>query len=89
MNWCRRRIEVRMINQTARTAVRRPLICLVLYGLSAVAHAAQPYATDDAAILDKGTCQLEIGRLANRDVHELWLLPACNAAAAASKAGLR
>lgn len=78
MNWCRRRIEVRMINQTARTAVRRTLICLVLYGLSAFAHAAQPYATDDAAILDKGTCQLEIGRLADRDAHELWLLPACN-----------
>ncbi len=43
-----------------------------------MAGAAQPYVTDDAAILDEGACQFEIGRQVNRGSHELWLLPACN-----------
>lgn len=46
--------------------------------LSYATHAAQPYATDDAAILDQGACQIEVGRQVNRGNHELWLLPACN-----------
>ncbi len=56
----------------------RAISLLSLYGWSALAYAAQPYTTDDAAILDKGTCQFEIGRQVNRGNHELWLLPACN-----------
>lgn len=41
-------------------------------------HGAQPYFTDDASILEKGACQLEIGNQTNRGSRELSLLPACN-----------
>lgn len=54
------------------------MFLMLLSGLSGAAHAAQPYTTDDAAILEKGTCQLEVGRQVNRGNHELWLLPGCN-----------
>jgi hypothetical protein len=37
----------------------------MLYGASG-SHAAQPYATDDARLLDKGACQLEAGKQENR-----------------------
>ena len=49
----------------------------MLYGAPGL-HAAQPYTTDDARLLDKGVCQLEAGKQENRDNREFWLLPACN-----------
>lgn len=54
------------------------LMMMLLCGLSTAVGAAQPYVTDDAAILDKGDCQFEIGRKVNRGSQEVWLLPACN-----------
>ena len=45
-----------------------------------VAHAARPFVTDDARIVDRDGCQLEtfVKRQRRFDESEFWLLPACN-----------
>jgi hypothetical protein len=46
---------------------------------SAPAHAAEPLATDDASILDKGVCPFESWhRWSDAGGHVGWLLPACS-----------
>ncbi len=44
------------------------------------AHAARPFVTDDARIVDKGGCQVEtfLKRQSRYDESEFWFLPACN-----------
>ena len=44
------------------------------------AHAARPFVTDDARVVDEGGCQIEIfvKRQRKLDEHEFWFLPACN-----------
>ena len=48
----------------------------VLY--AANAEAARPMYTDDARIVDPGSCQVESWIRDNRDSTEYWALPACN-----------
>jgi len=54
------------------------LLLLFLLAAASAARAAQPLATDDAAVVTPKTCQLEVW---NRSVHRaqaLWAQPACN-----------
>jgi hypothetical protein len=53
-------------------------IVLALAALPALAHAARPFVTDDARIVDPGGCQLESWAKARENGNEFWLLPACN-----------
>jgi|KBSMisStandDraft_5_1062788.scaffolds.fasta_scaffold32777_5 hypothetical protein len=50
--------------------------------LSFTAHAARPFFTDDARVVDQGGCQVESFYKKQRtyDGHEFWFLPACNPA---------
>jgi hypothetical protein len=45
-----------------------------------LAHAARPFVTDDARIVDKDGCQVEtfVKRQRRYDENEFWVLPACN-----------
>ena len=56
--------------------------CLLglLLAVALPAHAARPFNTDDARIVDKGGCQLEtfVKKQRRFDEHEFWFLPACN-----------
>jgi hypothetical protein len=54
------------------------LLVLLLFAAAFSARAAQPLATDDAAVVTPKTCQLEVW---NRSVHggyTFWAQPACN-----------
>jgi len=57
----------------------RPFLIALLLA-SASAHAARPFVTDDARIVDEGGCQIEsfLKRQARFDETEFWFLPACN-----------
>ena len=57
----------------------RPVIAALLLVASA-AHAARPFVTDDARIVDRGGCQIEtyVKRQQKFDENEFWFLPACN-----------
>lgn len=46
--------------------------------LSPVAHAGRPMATDDAAVLDDGACQLEAWTEHSSGANTSWLNPGCN-----------
>jgi hypothetical protein len=46
--------------------------------LSVPAHAGRPLATDDAAIVDPGACQLELWLERDRGSRALWANPGCN-----------
>ena len=52
----------------------------ILAASSLAAHAARPFITDDARIVDEGHCQLEAfaKRQSAYTGSEAWLLPACN-----------
>jgi hypothetical protein len=52
------------------------LLCLV----APVCHAARPFVTDDARVVDPDHCQLETFYKEQRAYsgHEFWFLPACN-----------
>jgi len=55
--------------------------CLVSIGVVAAAaavHAGQPLVTDDASVIDPGTCQLESWIRPFHQGHEIGLVPACN-----------
>lgn len=64
------------------TALRCLLFCLLSAVLAAVSLrtgiAAEPFVTDDAAIVERGHCQVEVGTRAQSGGRELWLRPACN-----------
>ena len=55
---------------------------LSAFFLSLTAHAARPFFTDDARVVDQGGCQIESFYKKQRtyDGHEFWFLPACNPA---------
>jgi hypothetical protein len=57
----------------------RALLFALLLAASG-AHAARPFVTDDARIVDKDGCQVEtfVKRQRRFDESEFWLLPACN-----------
>ncbi len=57
----------------------RLLLCL-LFVIAPAAHAARPFVTDDARIVDKGGCQVETfyKRQERFNESEFWFLPACN-----------
>jgi hypothetical protein len=59
--------------------MRAFLACLLALG-AAAAHAARPFVTDDARIVDKDGCQVETFVKDQRrfDEREFWFLPACN-----------
>ena len=54
------------------------LVFFCTLAVATFARADEPYFTDDASILDRGTCQLELGKRTLRDSHQWYLLPACN-----------
>jgi hypothetical protein len=59
--------------------VRFLFACIVL-AAGGLAHAARPFVTDDARVVDAGGCQIEtfIKRQQKLDEREFWFLPACN-----------
>lgn len=64
-----------------RQRVRRALRVLWALGtvsFSSGAWADEPYVTDEAAILERGTCQVQAGKRTLRGSREWYLLPACN-----------
>ena len=56
------------------------LLLAVLLLAAPAAHAARPFVTDDARIVDKDGCQIEtyFKRQHRFDESEFWFLPACN-----------
>ena len=42
------------------------------------AGAAEPFVTDDARIIERGTCKIEVGQRGQSQGRDVWLLPACN-----------
>jgi hypothetical protein len=58
----------------------RLFIAAALLFLASVAHAARPFVTDDARVVDEGGCQVEsfVKRQARFDETEFWILPACD-----------
>ena len=56
----------------------RAAVAAVCAVLALPALAGRPLATDDAAIVESGACQLEIWREYQRDAHATWLNAGCN-----------
>ena len=54
------------------------LLALGLCALSPSAWAGRPMATDDAAVLEPGACQVEAWTERRRDERAYWLNPGCN-----------
>jgi hypothetical protein len=56
------------------------LLLLALLLAAPAVHAARPFVTDDARIVDKDGCQIEtfVKRQRRFDESEFWFLPACN-----------
>jgi hypothetical protein len=56
------------------------LLLALLLATAAAAHAARPFVTDDARVVDKGGCQVEafVKRQRRYDETEFWFVPACN-----------
>ena len=56
------------------------VLLLALLLAASGAHAARPFVTDDARIVDKDGCQVEtfVKRQRRFDESEFWFLPACN-----------
>jgi hypothetical protein len=61
--------------QRLLAAVLAMLACAAVPG---PARAARPMITDDARIIDPGSCQVETWFRFNRDSNEYWALPGCN-----------
>jgi len=51
---------------------------LLCAALSPAAHAGRPMATDDAAVVDEGACQLEAWTEHAHDANTAWINPGCN-----------
>lgn len=65
------------------TAVRHLLFCVILPAVLSLASArtaiaAEPFVTDDAAVLERGHCKVEVGNRGHSGGREFWLRPACN-----------
>jgi hypothetical protein len=61
--------------------MRRLVAALLLIApVAHLAHAARPFVTDDARVVDKGGCQIETFVKSQRryDENEIWFVPACN-----------
>jgi len=58
--------------------MRRFIAALLL--VAPAAHAARPFVTDDARVVDEGGCQIETFFKSQRryDENEIWFVPACN-----------
>jgi hypothetical protein len=56
------------------------LFIAAAFFVASAAHAARPFVTDDARIVEEGGCQVEsfVKRQARYDETEFWFLPACN-----------
>ena len=56
------------------------LVCGFIFLGAATSHAARPFVTDDARVVDGGGCQIETFAKRQRkfDEREFWFLPACN-----------
>jgi hypothetical protein len=54
------------------------LFALLLSAVAFTSHAAQPLATDDAAVVTPDTCQLEVWNRSIHGAYTLWAQPACN-----------
>jgi len=55
-------------------------VLLLVASAGRVAHAARPFVTDDARVVEEGGCQLEsfVKRQARYEETEFWAVPACN-----------
>ncbi len=64
----------------AAEPLRFLLTVLILSFAARAAHAARPFVTDDARVVDPGGCQIEtfVKRQGKFSEREFWLLPACN-----------
>jgi len=60
--------------------MKKFLVPLLLLGAAPLSHAARPFVTDDARVVDPDHCQLETFYKEQRAyaAHEFWFLPACN-----------
>lgn len=56
------------------------LLALVFSFISTIVYAARPMITDDARVLDEGTCHIESWAKFNKITDEYWALPSCNPA---------
>ena len=58
----------------------KSLLSLLILCMPGAAHAARPFVTDDARVVDSGGCQVEtfVKRQRKIDEQEFWFLPACN-----------
>src|SRR3954466_12292366 len=58
----------------------RLVLFLLLMAFLPAPHAARPFVTDDARVVDEGGCQVEtfVKRQRKLDEREFWFLPACN-----------
>ena len=56
------------------------ILLFAVFLAAPLAHAARPFVTDDARIVDKDGCQIEtfVKRQRRYDEKEFWFLPACN-----------
>jgi len=61
-----------------RTQIFRHLMTVLLLTMINAAHAARPMYTDDARIVEPGSCQLESWVRNNPASTERWALPGCN-----------
>lgn len=59
-------------------STERALAVAVCASLALPAQAGRPLATDDAAIVAVGACQLEMWTEHGRDAHAVWANPGCN-----------
>jgi hypothetical protein len=72
-----------------KTVMAKVVLALVSALLVGQAHAARPFFTDDARIVDKGHCQLETFTKSQRAYagSEFWFMPACNPSIAPLESG--
>jgi hypothetical protein len=58
----------------------RLLLLAAVLAFAPSAHAARPFVTDDARVVDRDGCQIEtfVKRQGRYDESEFWFLPACN-----------
>jgi hypothetical protein len=58
----------------------RLILLLALLAAVPSGHAARPFVTDDARVVDRGGCQVEtfVKKQRRLDENEFWFLPACN-----------
>ncbi len=75
---CRRELTARHSPSPPPAEGLRALLALAFSTAMLSAQAGRPLATDDAAIVDHGACQLETWIERRRDGRGTWLNPGCN-----------